>query len=131
MKKKVKKYFINFTLLILALQILNMSISCRIADESFFSELHSSVNITDHAVEFIVEDVLGYTNAFPEATENQQQHNVYCTQKVQVFTFFSFSLKPIVQNYQLLAARKYCTFIVSPYNQYVSIITLPPKAMLG
>ncbi len=131
MKKKLKKYFINFTLLILALQILNMSISCRIADESFFSELHSSVNIADHAIEFIVEDVLGYTNAFPEATENQQQHTAYCNQKVQEFTFFSFSSKPIVQSYQLLAERKYRTFIISRYNQYLSIITLPPKAVLS
>ncbi len=130
MKNKLKKYFINFPLLILALQILNMGISCRIADESFFSQLHPSVNIADHAVEFIVEYVLGYTNAFPEATKNQQQHNMYCTQKVQEFTFFSFSSKPFIQTYQLLAERKYCTFIVSPYNQYITIITLPPKAML-
>lgn len=127
MKKILKKIITKFVLLILALQILNMSISCRIADDSFFSQLDASVNIADHAIEFIVEDVLGYTNAFPEVKENKQQHSISCTQKVQEFTVFLFKSTALLPDYKLSVFHNYRTLIVYPYNEYLRNITPPPK----
>lgn len=127
MKKAFKNISIKFILVILALQILNMSISCRIADDSFFSQLDASVNIADHAVEFIVEVVLGHTNAFPELKENKQQHSLSCSQKVQEFAIYVFGSKTLSNNYPILTAENYHTLIVYPYNKFLQKITPPPK----
>ena len=127
MKKAFKNISTKFILVILALQVLNMSISCRIADDSFFSQLDTSVNIADHAVEFIVEQVLGYTNAFPEVRENKQQHSLSCSQKVQEFSFYCFSPKSTINNFPIATSEDYHSLIVHPYNKYLQKITPPPK----
>ena len=128
MKRVIKQITIKFILIILALQILNMSISCRIADDSFYSQLDASVNIADHAVEFIVEEMLGYKNAFPELKENQQQHSLTCSHKVQEFSFYAFSPKLITNNFAALPAKNYTSLIVQAYNKFFQKITPPPKA---
>ncbi len=127
MKRLIKQISTKFILIILALQILNMSISCRIADDSFFSQLDASVNIADHAVEFIVEEMLGYKNAFPELKENKQQHAISCSQKVQEFSFYAFSPKTQTHNYPALQVENYSILIVQPYNKFFQKITPPPK----
>ena len=129
MIKAFKNISTKFILVILALQVLNMSISCRIADDSFFSQLDASVNVADHALEFIVEQVLGYTNAFPEFKENKQQHALSCSQKVQEFSFYCFSPKPAGDNYPIITSENYRTIIVHPYNKFLQKITPPPKAI--
>jgi len=104
-----------------------MSISCRIADDSFFSQINNSINITDHALEFIVEDVLGFTNAFPEIKENKEQHSTSYPQKTQEFKLFSFKQKLDSPEYQFLKTPIYPQLVVYPYNEYLRIITPPPK----
>ena len=71
--RKFRLHITRFIILILALQILNMSISCRVTNDSFFYQINDSVNIADHALEYIIEDVMGFKNAFPEIKENKQQ----------------------------------------------------------
>ena len=117
----------RFVLVVLALQIMNSSISCRIADDSFFSELDNSVNITDHALEFIVEDVLGFTNAFPEVKENKQQHAVPSLQTIQGFNWSSFKLQSAIRTYKLVTPIGYCGLVIHPYNKFFQKITPPPK----
>lgn len=130
MKKAFKKYTTNFVLLVLALQILNMSNSCRIADDSFFSQIDDSINIADHAVEFIVEDLMGYTNAFPEVKENKQQHPVSYSQKMQGLTLFSFKPKIEVSHCLVLIAVNYSPLVVYPYCGYLWEITPPPPKLV-
>ncbi len=125
MKNGFRKYTTNFILVILALQILNMSITCRITDDSFFSQIDDSVNIADHAVEFIVEDLLGFTNAFPEVKENKQQHPV-SFQKVQEFKLFSFEPSLEISRCLVLMLENYSSFVVNPYSEYLWEINPPP-----
>lgn len=124
--KGFKGYINRLIILILALQILNMSISCRIANDSFFSQIDDSINISDHAIEFIIEDVLGFSNAFPETKENKQQHPVSNTQKSQDFKLFSFQIKTAANYTTLLPADNYSLLIIHPYNEYAWEINPPP-----
>lgn len=126
MKIRLKKYITNFILTILAMQILNMSITCRITDESFFSQIDNSINIADHAVEFIAEDILGFSNAFPEVKENKQQHHVSYSQKVQEFELFTFQLKSTTFYHSIQTAGNYSPCVVYPYSQYLWEINTPP-----
>ncbi len=127
--KIIKVHINRFIVLILALQILNMSISCRITDESFFSEIDNSVNIADHALEYIIEDVMGFKNAFPEIKENKQQHHVSNTQKVQELKLFSFQPKIVSSYASKIATDKYSLLIIYPYNEYAWEINPPPPKL--
>ena len=124
--KGFKKYITRFIILILALQILNMSISCRITNDSFFSQIDDSVNIADHALEFIVENVMGYPNAFPERKENRQQHHVSNTQKIQEFKLFSYQSNNITRHSTIISTDNYSLLIIHPYNEYAWEINPPP-----
>ena len=124
--KGFKKYITRFIILILALQILNMSISCRITNDSFFSQIDDSVNIADHALEFIVENVMGYPNAFPERKENRQQHHVSNTQKIQEFKLFSYQSCNITRHSTIISTDNYSLLIIHPYNEYAWEINPPP-----
>lgn len=127
--KSIKIYFTKFIVLIVALQILNMSISCRIANDSFFSKIDNSVNIADHALEYIIEDVMGFKNAFPEVKENKQQHHVSNTQKVQEFKLFSFQPKIDICYSTKISNDKYFLLIIHPYNEYAWEINPPPPKL--
>lgn len=128
MKIRFRKYTANFVLVVLALQILNMSITCRITDDCFFFRLDNSINIADHAVEFITEDILGFVNAFPEVKENKQQHSV-SFQKVQEFKLFSFEPTLEIYRCSVLLTKNYFLFKTHPYFGYLrEICPPPPKA---
>ena len=124
--ERLKKYTTRFIVLILALQILNMSISCRITNESFFSQIDNSVNIADHALEYIIEDIMGFKNAFPEIKENKQQHHISNTQKVQELKLFSFQQKIENSSYTKISIDKYSLLVIHPYNEYAWEINPPP-----
>lgn len=124
--KGFKENITRFIVLTLALQILNMSISCRISNDSFFSQIDNSVNISDHALEFVIEDVLGFSNAFPETKENKQQHHVSTTQKSQEFKLFSFHIKTGLNHSTILSTDNYPIFIIHPYNEYAWELNPPP-----
>ena len=121
-----RKYTTNFIFTILALQILNMSITCRIADDSVFSQIDESMNIADHAVEFIVEDILGFSNAFPELKENNHQHHISYSQKVQEFKIFLFQSKSAIFNWSIKIAGNYTPWLEYPYSEYMREINPPP-----
>ena len=121
-----KKNITRFIVLILALQILNMSISCRITNDSFFSQIDDSVNIADHALEFIIENVMGYQNAFPERKENKQQHHISNTQKIQELKLFSFQPGIGTHLSTIVSKDNYSLLIIHPYNEYAWEINPPP-----
>ena len=126
----LKKNITGFIILILALQILNMSISCRITNDSFFSQIDDSVNIADHALEFIIEDVMGYSNAFPEKKEDKQQHHVSNTQKIQELKLFSFQPGIATLHSTIISNDNYSLLIIHPYNEYAWEINPPPPKNL-
>ena len=128
--KGFKKNTTRFIILILALQILNMSISCRISNDSFFTQIDDSVNIADHALEFIIEDVMGYQNAFPEIKENKQQHHVSNTQKIQELKLFSFQPGIATPHSTIILNDNYSLLIIHPYNEYAWEINPPPPKYL-
>lgn len=66
----------RFILLVLALQILNLSVQSRPTNDtndSFMLSHNALANPIDHAVEFIVERIMKKKNAFPEDTKRQDQ----------------------------------------------------------
>ena len=106
-----------------------MSISCRIADDSFFSSLDTSINIPDHAVEFIVENLLGFTNAFPEIKDNKQQPPITYAQKISNFKLYSFTQKGDPPYFTSRILPKYSSLKVYPYFEYLLEINPPPPKL--
>ena len=122
----LKKYFIRFTVLVVALQVLNMSVSGRAGYDGIIWEVSDSVNIADHAVEYFVENVLGFTQAYPEKNENRQQHNVSSGQKIQSLALFSLHPKSVLPDVPLSKVSCYQLVMPDTYNQYCQSIISPP-----
>ena len=66
-----KKYIINIITLIVALQLLNLSIYAQDFKPLLINQETTETNISETITEFISEVILGYTNSFPE----QSQHH--------------------------------------------------------
>ena len=67
-----RNYIGRFFTLLIALQILNMSIDSPSAQMPSYIPNAENFNYIDTYVEFVVEDILKYDNAIPE-TKNRQQ----------------------------------------------------------
>ena len=129
MKKRFKKYTTHFIFMVVALQILNMSVSGRIIDYNYpLGTVDDSVNIADHAIEFVVENMLGFTNAFPEKKELKERHCPTCCQKIQAITLFSF--QPSIQiSHTIPGCSHYLQWTVNPFNHYLLEIAHPPPKL--
>ena len=127
MMQHTKRYIIHFIFLIVALQILNMSVSGRVGDDVNAARIDDSVNIADHALEFVVENVLGFPNAFPEKKEIKARHSASCCQKVQAVSLFS--VHPSIISHPVLITLTYSTLPVINYNGYLLEIAHPPPKL--
>lgn len=73
MLKTVKTYLLRFVLLIVAIQMLNLSVYARDFVPPAQSNAIGETNQIDSLIEYIAEVVLDYKNAFPEnGTHNHQ-----------------------------------------------------------
>ena len=66
-----KNYIFRFITLIVALQLLNLSIYAQDFKPLLLNQETTETNISETITEFISEVILGYTNSFPE----QSQHH--------------------------------------------------------
>jgi hypothetical protein len=130
MKTRLRKYITRFILLVLSFQTLNMSVSGRAADENSSTPIDDSVNIADHAVEFIVENILGFTNAFPEFREIKNAHTFSYYQKMQTIPLFSFSNDNKTHDKSLLIAPNYALLQVNTWSEYIQKINTPPPEFI-
>lgn len=129
MRKRFKKYTAQFILIVVALQILNMSVSGRITDDNDqLTVVDDSVNIADHALEFVVETMLGFTNAFPEKKELKERRSPTCCQKLQLISLFSFH--PLIKiSLPESGSISYFPWIVNAYSSYLLEIAHPPPKL--
>lgn len=129
MVKRFKTYTIQFVLIVVALQILNMSVSGRVTDDNApLIVVDDSVNIADHALEFVVENMLGFTNAFPEKKELKERHSPTCCQKLQLISLYSFH--PLIKIApQESGPVSYFPWIVNAYSSYLREIAHPPPKL--
>lgn len=67
-----KKYTIRFITLVVALQLLNLSIYAQDFKPIYDEAGSDETNITETITEFIVENILGHTNAIPEQTQHHK-----------------------------------------------------------
>lgn len=69
--QKFNKHIIRVITLIVALQLLNLSIYAQDFTPIYNNQGNTETNISETVVEFVIEVVLGHTGAIPE----QQQHH--------------------------------------------------------
>lgn len=87
--KKVRYHISRFFVLVIALQVLNMSIDSPTAQMNVVKGQTDNFNYIDTYVEFIVEVVLKYENAIPESNSRehkelqQYKYTEYIIQKMQ------------------------------------------------
>lgn len=67
-----KKYIIKFITLVVALQLLNLSIYAQDFKPLFINQETSEVNISETITEFVSEQLLGFVNSFPEQTQHHK-----------------------------------------------------------
>lgn len=104
MLKKSRTYLLRFVLLVVAVQILNLSVYAGDFDQlHFINHKHSigNFNEVDSLAEYITEIVLDYKNAFPEngAHNESNGHSI-------VFKHVSFKLITPSQPVLLTAYRE-------------------------
>lgn len=69
--QKINKHIIRVITLIIALQLLNLSIYAQDFTPIYNNQGNTETNISETVVEFVIEVVLGHTGAIPE----QSQHH--------------------------------------------------------
>ena len=69
--QKFNKHIIRVITLIVALQLLNLSIYAQDFTPVYNNQGNTETNISETIVEFVIEEVLGHTGAIPE----QSQHH--------------------------------------------------------
>jgi len=128
MSKTFRTYLQRFVLLVVAAQILNLSVYGRNNEIDITSNTIGELNQIDSLVEYVSEIILDYKNAFPEnGSHNHQSHtshqlkhagfNLIAFRKNTEITYYrSASSVPILskEEYKYLFARE--------------IIPPPPKA---
>ena len=95
----IKKYTTHFIVLLLALQILNVSVQSRPANDTNDSYMLSHthlVNPIDHALEYIVERILHKKNAFPEDGKAHRQEPIHLVKTTAFNLYFSCYHTPLL-----------------------------------
>lgn len=118
--KKFKQHIIRFVTLLVALQLLNLSIYAQNFKPIFVDTSSEQVNITETFTEFIVEVVLGHKNAIPE---QKQHHNFH--------KHISFKAISLSTPYRLPELRQHSSICAVPIKEsycslYLSEINPPP-----
>lgn len=86
----IRTYILRFVLLIVAVQILNLSVYGRDIVETAPSNSIGELNQIDSMIEYVAEIILDHKNAFPEnGTHNHQSHTSH-QMKHASFSMISF-----------------------------------------
>ncbi len=117
---RAKTYIARCITLLVAMQLLNLSIYAQ-DFRPIFNECGSDeTNITETVVEYVVEVVLGHTNAIPEQTQHHCFHKHLSLKAISVFGRYSV---PKPQQHRLALTVP----LQEPYDYlYLQEINPPP-----
>jgi hypothetical protein len=105
-----KLHIVRFITLVVALQLLNLSIYAQ-DFRPLQTSTASETNITETIVEYVVEVVLGHKNAIPEQSQHHTFHKKVAFKAINLFhqlTFTDLTVKhrtrntPLLNNYDFL-----------------------------
>ena len=123
----LRKYFSNFIIAVVALQVLNLGLYAQ-DFETVPTINGKQANIINSVTEYVAEVVMQKKNAFPEKKEASNQGGHEAIYKFQPFKIlFSNAQEP----QQIIAGTVtiYNIFSLAHYtNCYTDIVTPPPKA---
>ena len=112
-------------MLVVALQLFNLSIYAQDFKPINCTECGGEVNISETIVEYVVEVVLGYTNAIPEQTQHHKDLHSHKHDSFKVIQFPAFTI-PAVQSQCSARAVALCDSY--DYLYLNEINPPPPKA---
>ncbi len=116
----------RFILLVVALQLLNLSIYAQDFKPIYSQTGSDETNITETIVEYVVEVVLGHTNAIPEQKDHHKDLHMH---KHASFKSIGFEKGPIYTASQLLVTKMPIPLHESFQDLYCGRIDPePPKA---
>lgn len=115
--------------MLLALQILNLSVQSRPANDSNdgFMLSHSTVdNPVDNAIEYIVERVMNFKNAFPEYGKQSHQDPMQFNKTASFNLYFAYYNIYIEKIYQPLVLMHQDIYKEGYHYLFASEINPPP-----
>jgi len=120
-----KKYIIRAITLVVALQLLNLSIYAQDFKPLYADDGNCGVNISETVVEYVVEVLLGHTNAIPEQSQHHKDLHFH---KHAAFKAISFQAFHMPEPEQASAAA--AAVLDDPYRYlyFCEINPPPPKA---
>jgi hypothetical protein len=121
-----KKHIVRFITLVVAMQLLNLSIYAQDFKPIFNEAGSDETNITETFVEYIVENVLGHKNAIPEQSQHHKDLHFHKHISFKaISTFSSMGLPDRQKNNAVAAVRLQQSY---DYLYLQEINPPPPKA---
>ena len=122
----IKKHITRFITLVVALQLLNLSIYAQDFRPIYNETGSDEINITETIGEYVVEVVLGHTNAIPEQSQHHKDLHFH---KHMSFKAISFNRDMYLSASQLHVAKMPIPLHETFENLYMQEINpQPPKA---
>ncbi|MEI6085970.1 MAG: hypothetical protein WCR66_00175 [Bacteroidota bacterium] len=128
--KVLSKNITHFIIIIVALQLLNLSIYAQDFTPLYSNQATTETNISETVVEYIVEVIMGHTNAFPEQSQHHKDLHFHKHIDYKVINSFikSNSTKAALicskNNYQLM------DYSSVPIGYVADINPPPPKGKI-
>ena len=121
------RYFQNhisrFIALVIAMQILNMSIDAPSAQMNVSNGATDNFNYIDTYVEYIAEVILKYTNAIPESKDRQQKE----LQQHKQFEVVFQKIAPLaIPFFETIPAKTFSNYSDKYAYQFIKEINPPP-----
>jgi hypothetical protein len=123
--QKFNKHIIRVITLIVAMQLLNLSIYAQDFAPVYNNQGNSETNISETIVEFVIEEVLGHTGAIPEQSQHHKDLHFH---KHASFKAISIQ-KPVILSESQINISKLPFPIQEPYQDLYQqeINPQPPK----
>lgn len=122
----IKKYTTRFVVLVLALQLLNLSIYAQDFKTITGDSANDEINISETVAEYIVEVVWGYKNAIPEQPNRQKDFHFHKHISFKAINIISACNLPVAQQKSAINSIPLLVVLSSSYLQEIN--PPPPKA---
>ncbi|HWB25335.1 MAG TPA: hypothetical protein VG738_07635 [Chitinophagaceae bacterium] len=126
--KQFRTYIQHFVTLVVALQILNLSVYERYNEQNNPRHTIGEPNQIDSMIEYVAEIILNHQNAFPENGAHNRQSNSSHTLKHANFTLITFRKPSGIKRYGLISTINIPLKQEYKYLFAREIIPPPPKA---
>lgn len=125
--KKLKLHISRFVILIVAIQLINLSIQAHPANEVMLSHSYEDNNRIDDAVEYVLEVLMAKKDAIPEDQNPKQDHSFHT--KTIDFKLLILQNTAIEPTFTMLELNKpFPNYKVYSYQFSTEINPPPPKA---